>query len=207
MLVPYRHFANNGDMSILLRPWLRYQYAQVLHVFKMQDAAIRQLRLVLEDQPGMQKAWRYLGFVLAEQKQDAAAIRAMEQAISIDPDDAVSRFNLGFALQQAKRLDEAAAQFDHAVRLLPTLDRAWYGWGLVLLELRQHEAAAEKLKEAARLQYFNAYASYYLALAYHKLGDAQNAAAEYQRVKSFDPKMASQMERDFGDHLSTRKLA
>lgn len=185
-------------MNSTLRPWLRFRLAQLLTFFGGNRRAIAQLRLGLAEDPRQQKMWRYLAFVLCTQKENDAALEAFAHALRLDPADAATRFNLGFLLHQLGRLDEAAAHFDEVTRRAPTIDRAWYGLGLILLKQNDFRRAAEKLQEAARLQYFNPHAGYHLAFAWHKLGEHDKARAEYERVKSFDPKAAEQMKRDFG---------
>ena len=65
-------------------------------------------------------------------------------------------------------------------------------------KLGRYEEAAAKFAEAGRLQPMNPYAAYHRAAMCFKLGRKDEVNAEYERVKGFDPKMALQMERDFG---------
>jgi Tfp pilus assembly protein PilF len=191
------HSPNNGRMTGTLRAWLLFQLAKLHTFIGLRDRAVRSLRFALAEQPGLAAAWRHLAFLLAASgPRDAED--AFLKAIRLDPSHAATRFNYGFMLHEENRLEDAEAQFLEAIRLSPTLDRAWYGLGLINIKRNEFLLATERLTQAAKLQYHNPYAGYYLAFAYHKLGEHEKANREYRRVRNFDPRMATQMERDFG---------
>lgn len=185
-------------MVFELRPWLLFQASRALATLRQIDEAIRLLQRVAAESPSYLPAWRSLGFLLAQSERHPEALAALQRAVALDPSDANTRFNLGFLLDKGGEPERARAEFEETVRLLPSHDRAWYGLGLIQIKDNQFAEAARALGRAAALQYFNPYAGYYLAFAWFKLGEHDKASAEYQRVKSFDPKMAEQMQRDFG---------
>jgi tetratricopeptide (TPR) repeat protein len=185
-------------MNLRLQSWLRYQLAQWLSVVKLHRRAAELLEQTVQVDPQYGAAWRYLGFLHAQQGRDDAAIRAFGEALRIDSGDHVTRFNLGFLLHQHRRWRDAIEEFEKVVQASPTNDRAWYGLGLCREQIGEMDAAVAALKEAARLQYFNPHAGYQLALVYHRLGRRDEARAEYERVKSFDPKFADQIRRETG---------
>jgi tetratricopeptide (TPR) repeat protein len=189
-------------MSNRTRALLHYHLSQWLSRFNMDGKAVEQLRLAVAADPECARAWRSLGFLLASRGEQAAGIVALLRALQLNPGDAVTRFNLGFILHSQMRLPEAIEQFEQVVAAAPKNDRAWYGLGLCLQESGDFAKSVVPLEHAARLQYFNPHAGYHLALAWHKLGERKKVDAEYLRVKSFDPKMAAQMNRDFGSHAS-----
>ncbi len=183
-------------MNASLRARLHYWYSQLLTRIHLDARAVAQLRLAITADPRFAKAWRSLGFMLGNRGRDAEAIEVLERALIIE-DDAVTRFNLGFLYHGQKRMPEAIGQFRRVVTAMPVNDRAWYGLGICLQEMDDFAGSVEPLQEAARLQYFNPHAGYQLGLAWHKLGEQEKCAAEFERVKSFDPRMAAQMQRDF----------
>lgn len=185
-------------MSAALRSSLSFRYAQFLMVFGLRARAHEFIELALQQDPRHQRAWTVSGFMNAEKGRMDAAIRDFERAVALKPDDADTIFNLGFILQRMGKHAEALERFQRAVELSPFLDRAWYGMGLSLSKLGRHEEAAARFGEASRLQPMNPYAAYHLAAALFQLGDRQKLEEEYRRVKGFDPKMAAQMQRDFG---------
>lgn len=175
---------------------LHYWYSQFLTRIHLDTRAVTQLRLAVSADPRFAKAWRSLGFMLGNRGLDAEAIEVLEKALIIE-DDAVTRFNLGFLYHGQKRMIEAISQFRRVVAAMPVNDRAWYGLGICLQEMGDFAGSVEPLQEAARLQYFNPHAGYHLGLAWHRLGQQEKCSAEFERVKSFDPRMAEQMQRDF----------
>lgn len=62
---------------------------------------------------------------------------------------------------------------------------------------RRFREIGRPLEETVKIQYFNPHAGYHLALAWFKLGERDKCQAEFERVKSFDPKMAAQMAQEF----------
>jgi tetratricopeptide (TPR) repeat protein len=185
-------------MNRSLRASLLFRYAQFLTIFGLRARAHEFIELALQQNPRHQRAWTVSGFMNAEKGRHDAAIRDLEQAVALRPDDADTVFNLAFILQGQGKHAEALERFQRAVEISPYLDRAWYGMGLSLSKLGRYPEAAEKFSEAARIQPMNPYASYHLAATWAQLGERDKLEKEYQRVKGFDPKMAAQMQRDFG---------
>lgn len=181
-----------------LRPWLRFKLAQLATLLGRDDDAITILAEIAAQAPRHVEAWRHLGFLHAKHGRDAAAADALAHAIALDPANDSTRFNLGFVLHQLKRHDDAIAEYERVLQTSPKNDRAWYGLGLCLCEKGDWERAVGPLKEAATQQYFNPHAGYQLCLAYGRLGRTEDLRAEYERVKSFEPKFAEQIRRDTG---------
>ena len=185
-------------MSDRLKPWLHYTVAQVLCALRLNAPAEAQFRAAIDCDPGYADAWRALGFLLGQLGRAEHAIGCLVQALRIDSGDDVSRFNLAFMLHQSGRAAEAVAEFEQVIRTSPNNDRAWYGLGLCRDALGDAPGALAAVKEAARLQYFNPHAAYHLVRLLKALGEHDQARAEYQRLKSFDPKVAEQVSRDTG---------
>ena len=183
-------------MNALLLARLHYWNSQLLTRIHLDKQAVAQLRLAVAADPRFAKAWRSLGFMLGNHSREGEAIEVLERALAME-EDAVTRFNLGFLYHGQNRMKEAIGEFRQVVVAMPANDRAWYGLGICLQELGDFAGSVEPLQEAARLQYFNPHAGYHLGLAWHKLGQQEKCAAEFERVKSFDPRMAEQMQRDF----------
>lgn len=181
-----------------VRSSLFFRYAQFLTVFGLNARALELIELTLKLDPRHQRAWTFAGFLNAQQGRPEAALDAFRRAVALRPGDADSTFNLAFTLQRLGRHPEALEQFERATRSNPFLDRAWYGAGISLDKLGRYEEAAARFAEAGRLQPMNPYAGYHRAAMCFKLGRKDQVNAEYERVKGFDPKVAAQMERDFG---------
>ena len=185
-------------MSPSLKAFLLFRYAQFLTIFGLRARAHEFIELTLRQNPRHQRAWTFSAFLNAEKGRTDAAVRDFEQAVALKPDDADSLFNLGFILQRTGKHAEALERFARATELNRFLDRAWYGMGISLVKLGRYEEAAPRFAEAARLQPMNPYAAYQLAGCWFHLGQRDKLEAEYERVRGFDPKIAAQMQRDFG---------
>ena len=185
-------------MNNATRARLHYFYSQALTRVHLDERAIEQLRRAVAIDPACVRAWRSLGFMLASRGRTADAIAAFQTALKLDGNDPVTRFNLGFIYHGQKLFIEAIAEFDQVVKASPKNDRAWYGLGVCHQDDGDFAASVAPLQEASKLQYFNPHAGYHLALAWHKLGEHEKCEAEFDRVKSFDPKMAAKMAQDFG---------
>jgi tetratricopeptide (TPR) repeat protein len=186
------------DKDSSLRIWLRFRLAQLVTLLGRDGEAIDLLESVAAESPAYAPAWRHLGFLHAKRGRDEKAVEALSQALAVAPDDDATRFNLGFLLHRLRRIDEAIGQYEQVVRTSPRNDRAWYGLGLCLCEKGLWEAAVAPLKEAATLQYFNPHAGHQLCRAYHQLGRTDALRAEYERIKSFEPKFAAQIRSETG---------
>ena len=107
-------------------------------------------------------------------------------------------FNLAFMLEQAVRLDEAEKAFRQSVALSPELDRAWYGLGLTLIRLQRYDEAVVALKRNTELQPMSPYGWYQLARVQVDRHDTEEARRIIAHLKSFEPKVAAQLERETG---------
>ena len=101
-------------------------------------------------------------------------------------------------LEQADRLDEAEKAFRQSVALSPELDRAWYGLGLTLIRLQRYDEAVVALKRNTELQPMSPYGWYQLARVQVDRHDTEEARRIIAHLKSFEPKVAAQLERETG---------
>jgi Flp pilus assembly protein TadD len=186
---------NNSAHALLL-----YYYSQLLTRIHLDRQAVTQLRRAVAIDRHCVRAWRSLGFMLASQGRTEEAATALGTALEIGGDDPVTRFNLGFIFHGQGRIAEAIAEFEQVVAAAPKNDRAWYGLGICHQDSGDFAKSVAPLQEAVKIQYFNPHAGYHLALAWFKLGERDKCQAEFERVKSFDPKMAAQMAQEFGAH-------
>ena len=107
-------------------------------------------------------------------------------------------FNLAFLLENDNRLDEAEAAFRRATALDDKLDRAWYGLGLVLIRLGRPDDAVSALRRNTELQPMSPYGWYQLARVHAGSQRVEEALKIIRHLKGFEPKVASQLERETG---------
>jgi tetratricopeptide (TPR) repeat protein len=107
-------------------------------------------------------------------------------------------FNLAFLLEADGRYEEAEVAFRQALDFDPKLDRAWYGLALVLIRLQRPDEAITALKRNTRLQPMSPYGWYQLARVHMDRQEPHEALRIIRHLKSFEPKVAAQLERETG---------
>lgn len=114
----------------------------------------------------------------------SAAIEAFSRGVDADIDSAAAHMYLGAALMQQDRTDEAMAEFLVAALIDPRQPRAHLGIGEISLNTGNHRGAVDALRRALELSPALIPARYALATALARLGDAEQAAREFERVEA-----------------------
>jgi len=128
-----------------------------------------------------------LGFVLAEQGQDAAAIRHFNEALRLEPESPVTHLNLGGALERQGRFEEAVHHYNEALRIVPTYARAHTNLGVALAKQGQYDKAIEHHEEALRIEPGFAEAHNHLANVLARRGRLQEAMQHYTEALELNP--------------------
>ena len=157
----------------------------------------RMLQLAPEDQYAL-ASQAHVQMQLHQVDAAIASLQALTGTTGLGAGEAVSWFNLGYALQQGGRIDEAVSAFKAALTRDPRLDRAWYGLALVLMEQSQFHGAVEALERNIALQPMSPHGWYRLAQVWLALGDVDKALTVVARLRSFEPSVAAQLERENG---------
>jgi tetratricopeptide (TPR) repeat protein len=135
----------------------------------------------------------------AELGRRSQAIADQQRLVQAHPDrSAADWFNLAYLLDEAERHDEAEPAFRRAVALDPKLDRAWYGLGLALIRQQRLDEAVDALKRNTELQPMSPYGWYQLARVHVDRQKPDEARQIIRHLKGFEPKVASQLERETG---------
>lgn len=136
----------------------------------------------------------------AQRGDRAGAILDSQALVAAHPSrSAADWFNLAFMLEQDDRLADAEATFQRALALDPKLDRAWYGLGLTLIRMQRFDEAVTALKRNTELQPMSPYGWYQMARVHADYRHAPEEAVKVIRhLKSFEPKVAAQLERETG---------
>jgi len=135
---------------------------------------------------------------LAQRGDRRGAIADLRAALTFDDGASANWFNLGFLLEQEGVLPEAEAALRRATELDARNDRAWYGLGLVLIRQQRFTEAVVALEANTRLQPMSPHGWYQLARVHFDLGQADEAARVIRHLRSFEPKVAAQLERETG---------
>ena len=135
------------------------------------------------------------------QAQDACwdpAYRSLKLCLDQPEPQASLWFNFGFVCERLGRTEEAEQAFRSAVALDPALDRAWYGLGLSLIAQDRLAEAAPALESTTRLQPMSPHGWYQLARVHHDLGALDETHRIIDRLRQFEPRVATQLERETG---------
>ncbi len=173
--------------------------AMALLVFGMRDAAERVLDAMLREWPHDAYALASRAHLRMQRSDVAGAILDGQALVAHHPErSAADWFNLAYMLEHANRLDEAETAFRKAVALDPKLDRAWYGLGLTLIRLQRFDEAVPALKRNTELQPMSPYGWYQLARVHVDRRQPDEALRVIRHLKTFEPKVAEQLERETG---------
>ena len=131
------------------------------------------------------------------QRDDAIiSLQALTQGVPSGLQAAACWFNLGYALAEAGRLEEAVPAFQAALAHDERLDRAWYGLGLALMRQGCFAQAVPALERNTVLQPLSPHGWYRLAQSWLALGDGEKATKVLARLRSFEPRVAAQLEQE-----------
>lgn len=137
--------------------------------------------------------------VLAQAGRHAQALQDARALVAAHPHrQAGDWFNLAYLLEHTQQPAEAEAAFRQALTLDPKLDRAWYGLGIALIQLKRLDEAITALRHNTELQPMSPHAWYQLARVHHDRGEPDEARKIIRHLHGFEPKVASQLERETG---------
>lgn len=142
------------------------------------EAAVRDLRQAVEQQPNSDDAHYALALALTEIKQLNEAIEEFKQvlALTIDPDLKIfSCYNMGNAYFDLGKYVEAIESYKAAIEIDPTLANPHNNLGLAYAATSKVNEATAEFAEAVRLKPDYAEAHYNLGVAYLQLGRRREA--------------------------------
>lgn len=127
------------------------------------------------------------------------AIADAERLVATQPErSAADWFNLAFLRDKLDRHEAAEAAFRRALALDAKLDRAWYGLGLTLIRQGRLEDAVAALRRNTELQPLSPFGWYQLARVHANRREPEKARKIIEHLRSFEPKVAKQLERETG---------
>ncbi|MGI8895885.1 MAG: DUF5672 family protein [Casimicrobiaceae bacterium] len=144
------------------------------------EAAERDYRTALAQEPGYPLALHYLGVVHYQRHQLDEALLLLERAVQAAPHEPEFHNNLGLALAAAQRTGEAVAAFRHALALKPDHFGAWSNLGLALQARNEVPGAVGAFRRALELAPNFAQSHWNLALALLAQGDYADGFREYE---------------------------
>lgn len=162
------------------------------------SAAQRQFDALLLHWPDDAYALASSAHLLAQAGDYEAALTQTRRLVQAASGDGRAWFNHAYLLEATGRWQEALAAFRRSVELRPELDRAWYGQALVLIRLRRPEQAIAPLQRQTELQPMSPHGWYQLARIHADAGDAGQALEIIRHLRTFEPGVAAQLQRETG---------
>jgi arylsulfatase A-like enzyme/thioredoxin-like negative regulator of GroEL len=151
------------------------------HREKFQEA-VPILRIAVEKMPDSSTAHYELELALVKVGQWEAALPEAQELVKRKPTSAQLHFDLATVYLHMKRVPEATKEYQETLELDPNHFQANLTYGRLLLLDGQPEAALPKLIRAAQVEPESAEAHGFLAGAYQRLGQTQNAERERARA-------------------------
>ncbi len=128
------------------------------------------------------------GVVYMDQHNYTRGRSEFEQAISIASDYAVAHANLGISLYSLGKYDSAATALQTALRHDDNLLQAHYTLGLIYnAQGKEHDNALQSLSAVASADPDDPHVRYYLGQVRAKLGQSEEAIADFKEAIRLDP--------------------
>ncbi|HXH25873.1 MAG TPA: tetratricopeptide repeat protein [Vicinamibacterales bacterium] len=145
---------------------------------------------------GRLQIWLAIGRLAANAADVAGAVETFDRAVEIYPNDAAARRHLAAAFLQQNRADEAFAELVAAVLVDPREAASHAEIGRIHLDAGRYDDAVAALRHAIALAPDHVEARYALATALLRLGRADAAAEEFERVAEAQRRMIAERRRD-----------
>ncbi|MBI41585.1 MAG: hypothetical protein CMF59_18480 [Leptospiraceae bacterium] len=107
--------------------------------------AIVHARKAVDQNPALDPAWNFLGFLHSQAGNDERALEAFLKAIQANPYHSVYRFNAANTYSRISKPEEALEQIEQAIRIRPNYSDAYYLRALILREQKNFIAAFESM--------------------------------------------------------------
>jgi len=147
------------------------------------DREIKQLQMLIQQQPNLVPAHNALGQAYFSREQYPQAESEFKRVLELQPQNVGARFNLGITLLNQKRLDEAKAAFTQMLNQDAKSADAHYGLGLAMADEQNYQSAVEEFKTAAGLNPKISGIYYEIGNSYFKLKQYDDAIAAYLKEK------------------------
>jgi tetratricopeptide (TPR) repeat protein len=152
--------------------------ATILRHMQLSDPAAIQAQKALDIAPNLPLAHFMLGEIAFEKSDFDQAARQFEAERRINPDYALAYERMGDAYMRMDRLPDAQMALTKAITLDTNLTSAFVKMGMVLLRRQDVQTAIMYLQHAEQLDPNSFEAHSFLAQAYHRIGQDDDAKRE-----------------------------
>ena len=143
--------------------------------------------------PNNAKTLYHLADIYDRQGQYEKSVEIFRKVIELQPDNGYAYLKLGTGYSQLNQAEKAVEILLQAVRYLPNLPLAYNNLAIAQGKLNQLDDELANLQKALQLRPRYGSARYSLGMTYLKKGDRQAARQEYELLKEYDAKMASEL--------------
>jgi tetratricopeptide (TPR) repeat protein len=151
------------------------------------DAALEQLRIALQLNPGNAIAHGNLGAALLDKGAVDEALAEFRRGLVLKPTWVTGHFNLGLALIKKGLTDQAIHELRQTVELDPDHVEARYHLAVIFMSRGESRLALEQAGRVIAIQPGHARGHYLVGLALRQQGRKDEAIAAYQRAVALDP--------------------
>lgn len=170
------------------------------------DGAERDLRRVLELEPGAAEVVNTLGLLEEKKRNVEEALALYLRATDLDPDAAEPRTNLGNLARAAGRLEEAEGWYQKAIEADPYFMGSYNNLALVYQDRGEMKRAIELYDRALSKAPDHAVVLNNLGSLYYATGDVDRARKTWERSAAADPLYPSPLNNLAGLDLAAGRL-
>jgi len=162
---------------------------------KMPDKAVNAAKKLIDLDPNNHESHYNMGAMLVKQKKYTEAINSFKKSIEIKPDFMYAYANMGYSYSQLKKYSDAVDAFKKLVEIVPDDSNGWFNLGVNYMQQKKWSSAVEPLRKTIELRPDYGLPYYNLGIVYLNLKDNYSARELYDKLKTFDPDMASKLQK------------
>ena len=162
---------------------------------KMPDKAVNAAKKLIDLDPNNHESHYNMGAMLVKQKKYTESINSFKKSIELKPDFMYAYANMGYSYSQMKKYSNAVDAFKKLVELAPDDSNGWFNLGINYMQQKKWSSAVEPLRKTIELRPDYGLPYYNLGIVYLNLKDNYSARELYKKLKTFDPDMASKLQK------------
>lgn len=156
--------------------------------------AVSSFMTTIEQDPKYVLAYEQIGLIYAGAG-NPRAVDYYQSALRLDPKNSLTRYNLGMFYQETGQLDKAMETYQELVELDKSFPNGYYNMGFILFEYKKDiKAALPMFEKAASAGGKYPAAVYMIGVCQEKMGNKEQAIANYRQVLMLDSRLESARE-------------
>lgn len=135
----------------------------------------------------------HLGDIYDRQGQYQKSVEIFQKVIELQPDKGYAYLKMGTGYSQLNQPEKAAEALRQAIRYLPELPLAYNNLAIAYGKLGKLDEEVANLQKALQLRPRYGSARYNLGMTYLKKSEPEKARQEYEQLKEYDGKLATEL--------------